>query len=63
MNLLLAILVALIVIGVLLWAIQKVLSVSGIPEPFQTVVWVIAVCVAVFVFLQISGLYRLPGRF
>lgn len=54
---LLGILVALIVIAVLLWAIQKVLSVVPIPEPFRTILWVIVVVVAVFLFLDLSGLY------
>ena len=58
MSLLLGILVALIVIGVLLWAINAILSVVPIAEPFKTVVWVIAVVIAVIAFLQISGLYN-----
>lgn len=49
--------VALIVIGVLLWAIQAILRVVSIPEPFRTIIWVIIVVVAVFIFLQMSGLY------
>lgn len=58
MSLLLGILIALIVIGVILWGIQKVLSVVAIPEPFKTILWVIVVIVAVLAFLQISGLYH-----
>lgn len=58
---LLSILVALIVIGVLLWAIQKVLGVVPIPEPFKTIVWVIVVIIAVLLFLQIAGLYSVTG--
>ena len=54
---LLGILVALIVIGVLLWAISAILKVIPIPEPFRTIIWVIVVVVAVFVFLDLSGLY------
>ena len=54
---LLGILVALIIIGVLIWAISKVLGVIGIPEPFKTIIWVIVVVVAVFLFLDLSGLY------
>lgn len=54
---LIGILVALIVIGVLLWAINAVLRVVPIPEPFKTLVWVIVVVVAVFIFLDMSGLY------
>lgn len=62
MSLLLSILVALIVIGVLLWGIQKILTVISVPEPFKTILWVIVVIVAVLAFLQISGLYSLPIR-
>lgn len=62
MSLLLAILVALIVIGVLLWGINKILSVVIIPEPFKTILWVIVVIVACLALLQISGLYTFPLR-
>lgn len=54
---LIGILVAIIVVGVLLWGINAILGVVPIPEPFKTIVWVIVVIVAVLVFLQISGLY------
>lgn len=54
---LIGILVALIVIGVLLWAIKTVLGVIAVPEPFRTIIWVIVVVVAVLVFLDMSGLY------
>lgn len=54
---LLGILVALIVIAVLLWAINAILRVVPIPEPFRTIIWVIVVVIAVFVFLDLSGLY------
>lgn len=54
---LIGILVALIVIGVLVWAINRVLTVVAIPEPFKTIIWVIVVVVAVLTFLQMSGLY------
>lgn len=60
MATLLAILVALIVIGVLLWGINKILGVVQVPEPFKTIIWVIVVIVAVIAFLQISGLYSIP---
>lgn len=59
---LIGILVALIVIGVLIWAIFKILSVVPIPEPFKTIVWVIVVVVAVFAFVEISGLYHFNIR-
>lgn len=55
---LIGILVALIVIGVLLWGINKILSVIVVPEPFKTIIWVIVVIISVFTFLDISGLYR-----
>ena len=58
---LLGILVALIVIGVLLWGINAVLRVIAIPEPFRTIIWVIVVIIAVFVFLDLSGLYSFGG--
>lgn len=58
MGTLLAILVALIVIGVILWGINAILAVVPIPEPFRTVLWVVVVIVAVLAFLQISGLYH-----
>jgi len=55
---LIGILVALIVVGVLLWGINAILGVIPIPEPFKTIVWVIVVIVAVLSFVQISGLYH-----
>jgi hypothetical protein len=58
---LIGILVALIVIGVLLWAINAVLGVVAIPEPFRTIIWVIVVVVAVFIFLDMSGLYHVSA--
>ncbi len=58
MNLLLGILVALIIIGVVLWGINAILGVVPIPEPFKTILWVIVVIVAVLAFVQISGLYH-----
>ena len=58
MSLLIGILVALIIIGVLLWAIFKILSVVAVPEPFKTIIWVIVVVIAVLVFVEISGLYH-----
>ena len=57
MSLLISILVALIIVGVLLWAIQKILAVVAIPEPFKTIIFVVVVLISVLVFLQISGLY------
>ena len=58
MGTLLGILIAIIVIGVLLWGINAILGVVPVPEPFKTILWVIVVIVAVLAFLQISGLYH-----
>jgi hypothetical protein len=58
MGSLLGIFIALIIIGVLIWGISKILDVIAIPEPFKTIIWVIVVIVAVFAFLDISGLYH-----
>lgn len=58
MSLLITILIALVVIGVLLWAVNKLLGVFVIPEPFKTIIWVLVVIIAVFAFLDIAGLYR-----
>lgn len=59
MPLLVSILVALIVIGVLVWGVHKLLAAFIVPEPFRTIIWVIVVIVAVFSFLEIAGLYRI----
>lgn len=58
MSLLLGILVALIVIGVIVWGISAILAVVPVPEPFKTIIWVIVVIVAVLAFIQVSGLYH-----
>lgn len=58
MGLLIGILVALVVIGVVLWGISAILAVVAIPEPFKTILWVVVVIVAVLVFVEISGLYH-----
>jgi len=55
---LIGLLVAIIVVGVIIWGIFKILSVVPIPEPFKTIIWVIVVIIAVLTFLQISGLYH-----
>lgn len=55
---LIGILVALIIVGVLLWAINAILGVVPIPEPFKTIIWVIVVVIAVLSFVEISGLYH-----
>lgn len=55
---LIGILVAIIVVGVLIWGIWKILGVVPIPEPFKTIIWVIVVIIAVLTFVQIAGLYN-----
>lgn len=60
MTTLISILVALIIVGVTLWAINRVLGVVAVPEPFKTIIWVVVVLIAVLVFLQLSGLYTIP---
>lgn len=55
---LIGILVAIIIVGVLLWGISKILGVVPIPEPFKTIVWVIVVIVAVMTFVDMAGLYH-----
>jgi hypothetical protein len=63
MGTLLGILVALIIIGVIVWGISKILSVVAVPEPFKTIIWVIVVIVAVIAFAEISGLYHFNLNF
>lgn len=58
MGTLLGILIALIIIGVLLWGINKILGVIPISEPFRTILWVVVVIICVFAFIEISGLYH-----
>lgn len=55
---LIGILVAIIVVGVIIWGIFKILAVVPIPEPFKTIIWVIVVIIAVLTFVQIAGLYH-----
>jgi len=55
---LIGILVAIIIVGVLLWAINAILGVVPIPEPFKTIIWVIVVVIAVISFVELSGLYH-----
>lgn len=62
MTLLVSILVALIIIGVILWGINAILAVVTIPEPFKTILWVVVVVIAVMVFVEISGLYHFNLR-
>lgn len=50
------IIVTLLVIGLLIWAAQRVLAVIPIAEPFKTIIYVLLVVLAVFLCLQIFGL-------
>ena len=59
---LIGILVALIIVGVILWGINAILAVIPIPEPFKTILWVIVVIIAVLSFVEISGLYHFNVR-
>jgi hypothetical protein len=59
---LIGILVALIIVGVLLWGINAILGVVPIPEPFRTIIWVVIVIVAVLTFVEIAGLYHFNIR-
>lgn len=59
---LIGILVAIIIVGVILWGIFKILAVVPIPEPFRTIIWVIVVIVAVLTFVEIAGLYHFNIR-
>jgi hypothetical protein len=57
--------VAVVVIGVLFWAANRILAVIPIEEPFRTIAYVllvlIAVAVAVTILIQIVG--AIPGGF
>jgi hypothetical protein len=59
---LISILVAIIIVGVLLWGINAILGVVPIPEPFRTIIWVVIVIVAVLTFVEIAGLYHFNIR-
>lgn len=61
MSMLIGILIALIVIGVVLWGISRILAVVTIPEPFKTIIWVVVVIIAVIAFVQIAGFYDFTG--
>lgn len=55
---LIGILIAIVIVGVLLWGCSAILGVVPIPEPFKTIIWVFIVIIAVFSFVEISGLYH-----
>ena len=58
MNLL-GLLVAIILLGVLWWAMHTILGVIPIAEPFKTVAYVLLVVIAVVIVLEI--LVGIPG--
>ena len=47
--------VVLIVAGLLFWGLQRLLAVIPVPEPFRTLIWIVAVIVAVLVCLWAIG--------
>jgi hypothetical protein len=47
--------VVLIVVGVLIWAAQRILAVLPVAEPFKTIIYVLIVVVAVFALLEVFG--------
>lgn len=50
-NALISVIVTLIVIGVIWWAIQQLLPLVPMPEPFRRVIYVLAVVVMVLIVL------------
>lgn len=56
MDWFISIIVVLIVIGVLIWAAQRILAVIPVAEPFKTVIYVLIVVFAVFALLNVLGL-------
>lgn len=54
---LMSVLVALIVIGVLFWAIGQLSAAFGIPAPIQTVIQVLLVVLVLIWILQAFGLH------
>lgn len=55
MNPILGIIVLLIVVGVLIWAAQKILAVLPVAEPFKTIIYVLIVVFSVFFILDAFG--------
>jgi predicted membrane channel-forming protein YqfA (hemolysin III family) len=61
MSPIIGLIVILIVVGVLIWAAQRILAVLPVAEPFKTVIYVLIVLLAVFFLLDALGL--LPSGF
>jgi len=57
----LGIIAALIVIGVLFWAANRILAVLPVAEPFKTIIYVVMVVAACFIVLSLFGI--LPSGF
>ena len=55
MSWIISIIVVLIVVGVLIWAAQRILAVLPVAEPFKTIIYVLIVVLAVFALLDILG--------
>jgi predicted PurR-regulated permease PerM len=50
---LLTLLVYALVIGLLLWLVQFVLSRFPVPEPFRNIIWIVAVVIAVIFLIML----------
>jgi len=53
---LVGLLIAVLVICVVLWAVQRLLSAFAVPDPIRTVVWVVIVLIVVIWALNQAGL-------
>lgn len=53
---LVALLILLIVFCLVVWAVRALLSAFAVPDPINTVVWVLVVLIAVFILLGQFGL-------
>ncbi len=53
---LLGLLILLIVFCVIVWAVRALLAAFAVPEPINTVVWVLVVLIAVFILIGQFGL-------
>lgn len=53
---LIALAVAVLIIGVLVWAAKTILGVIPVAEPWKTIAYVLIVVISVFVLLHLLGL-------
>jgi len=58
---LLGLLILLIVFCVIVWAVRALLAAFAVPEPINTVVWVLVVLIAVFILVDQFGLLGSGG--